>query len=149
MWSDTPCIETPNARNKGGYGQCGTTRFGKRIYLTHVLAWIDANGRLPAEETPFVLHHCDNPPCVNAQHLYEGTLQQNAKDRDSRGRHHNQQKESCPKCGGAFSVEKTGKRFCKACVNERRRVRRATDVEFLERSRELSRASWAKKKASV
>lgn len=34
----------------------------------------------------FVLHSCDNPPCVNPDHLYEGTVLDNTKDRVNRGR---------------------------------------------------------------
>lgn len=30
-------------------------------------------------------HHCDNPPCVNPDHLYWGSPIQNAVDRDERG----------------------------------------------------------------
>jgi len=33
-----------------------------------------------------VLHHCDNPPCVNPYHLYVGTHKQNALDRKLRQR---------------------------------------------------------------
>jgi hypothetical protein len=33
-----------------------------------------------------VCHHCDNPPCCNPKHLYEGTMLDNARDRDTRGR---------------------------------------------------------------
>lgn len=33
----------------------------------------------------FVCHTCDNPPCVRFEHLYEGTPQDNADDRDGRG----------------------------------------------------------------
>jgi hypothetical protein len=35
----------------------------------------------------FVLHSCDNPPCCNPAHLRVGTALDNARDRDSRGRH--------------------------------------------------------------
>ena len=42
------------------------------------------NGSIPAGA--FVLHRCDNPPCVNPTHLYLGDAKQNARDRDDRGR---------------------------------------------------------------
>jgi len=34
----------------------------------------------------YVCHHCDNPPCVNPQHLYVGDAASNVADMDRRGR---------------------------------------------------------------
>ncbi len=34
----------------------------------------------------FVLHHCDNPPCVRPTHLFLGTPADNNDDRDAKGR---------------------------------------------------------------
>jgi len=35
----------------------------------------------------FALHTCDNPPCCNLAHLYEGTRLQNTLDAIERGQH--------------------------------------------------------------
>jgi uncharacterized protein YerC len=32
-------------------------------------------------------HRCDNPICVRPEHLYDGTMEENMNDRDTRGRH--------------------------------------------------------------
>lgn len=64
-----------------GYGCISA---GGVAYRTHRVSWALANGRLP---TLHILHHCDNPPCVNPAHLYEGTDADNMRDCRERGRH--------------------------------------------------------------
>ncbi len=75
------CVEWDGPRNKGGYGW---ELVGRRKWLAHRLAWIDANGR-PIPEGMVVCHHCDNPPCVNPEHLFLGTLRDNNQDRHAKG----------------------------------------------------------------
>lgn len=72
---DTPCwiaLLTPNADT--GYPRIHADG---RIVGTHRWAWEYANGR------PI----CDVRMCVNPDHLYIGTHLDNARDRESRGRH--------------------------------------------------------------
>ena len=40
----------------------------------------------PIASSKMALHTCDNPPCVNEAHLYEGTAKRNAEDAKARGR---------------------------------------------------------------
>lgn len=55
---------------------------GERRLASHV-SWELHHGPMP--EGMFVLHRCDNPPCVNSAHLFLGTHQDNAEDRDRKG----------------------------------------------------------------
>jgi len=60
-----------------GYGQLATTREGGPI-LAHVLSYAIHFGPIP--EGQFVLHKCDNPPCVRPDHFFLGTKQENTDD---------------------------------------------------------------------
>ena len=63
-----------------------------------ILLWtryVAANGE-PPEDRPFVLHTCDNRPCVNPAHLYAGTHQQNMDDKVARDRQARQRGEDAP-----------------------------------------------------
>lgn len=69
--------------NEHGYGwvsrtrKLGPTRAHRMSYELHV-------GPIP--KGMFVLHHCDNPPCVNPDHLYLGTQLDNVEDMRKRQR---------------------------------------------------------------
>lgn len=71
--SDSECWEWTAAR-RCGYGVLGLD--GTTINA-HRLAFIIEHGEEPED---LVLHKCDNPPCCNPQHLYDGTPSENARD---------------------------------------------------------------------
>ena len=75
------CWEWKAYRTREGYGQLW---LNGNATCAHRLAWELANGPIP--EGLCVLHHCDNPGCVNPSHLFLGTRIDNNHDRDEKGR---------------------------------------------------------------
>jgi len=70
------------SRDQRGYGVVWT---GGKMIRCHRLSILLTYGIDPGEN--LVLHDCDNPCCVNPNHLYIGTDQNNSQDRINRGRH--------------------------------------------------------------
>lgn len=77
---DSECILWTGAR-RSNYGVACVA--GKQRQATHV-SWFLKYGVWPDQH---ILHRCDNPICVNPDHLFEGTDADNAADRDAKGRH--------------------------------------------------------------
>ncbi len=76
------CWEHLGCRNIGGYA-CAS--YKNRLKPAHRVSWILHNGAIP--RGLWVLHKCDNRICVNPDHLFLGTRQDNVDDMVKKGRH--------------------------------------------------------------
>lgn len=78
----TPCREWVKCKHSFGYG---VITFQGKYMGTHRASWVVANGEIP--QGMHILHKCDNPPCINPEHLFLGTAADNMHDRWVKGRH--------------------------------------------------------------
>ena len=118
LWTDSP------ASKSIPYG-----RFfdGKKTYRAHRFVMMMKIGH-PIPPSIYVCHKCDTPMCVNPDHLFLGTAQENVNDMILKGRGAKQKKAHCPQ-GHALTIDnirlsrnKNGNYFrrCKICSRNRK-----------------------------
>ena len=77
------CWVWTGAQGALGYGYIGVGGRGNTRIVSRV-SWVLHFGQIPPGL--LICHKCDNPSCVNPQHLFLGTLDDNAKDMMAKGR---------------------------------------------------------------
>ena len=77
------CWMWVSSATPGGYGRFRLNDKRKDAHA-HRIAWILTRGDIPAGLC--ILHRCDNPKCVNPNHLFLGTVRDNNKDMAKKGR---------------------------------------------------------------
>jgi hypothetical protein len=91
--------------NGKGYGLLSIRNRAKREHynlLAHRVSWVLHNGEVPAGA--LVLHKCDVRCCVNPDHLFLGSPQDNTQDMIAKGRR-------SPLCGNV-SRDESGRYSC-------------------------------------
>jgi len=116
------CLEWTGAKSKAGYGLIRHSGHNGKLVLVHRLAWAIANGPIPKGQ--FIRHLvCDNPPCVNVEHLKPGTQTDNMRDMSAHGRASGMWKTHCPS-GHEYNEKNTYvkpgtvHRMCRVCNNK-------------------------------
>jgi hypothetical protein len=79
--SEKGCWEWNGARSSDGYG---SIKVKGRMEGTHRVMWQVVKGDIPYGMN--VLHKCDNPCCINLEHLWLGSHQDNMADMVSKHR---------------------------------------------------------------
>lgn len=83
-WEWIKKINRGKSKNRQGV-HYGKFRCDDRLIYSHRFSWEITNGKIP--DGLWILHKCDNPSCVNPDHLFLGTANDNAKDRMKKHRH--------------------------------------------------------------
>ena len=130
----TGCWNWHGSKDTKGYGQIRID--GKARIATHIALELAGHPRIP--EKPCALHRCDNPACVNPDHLWWGTMRENTRDSMAKGRadhsglklgHELAQARKqplpvvmCENCGASFTTSKYRasvnlRHFCRAACS--------------------------------
>ena len=80
--SENGCHVWVKSKKGAGYG---AMRFNGKDRLAHRIIWEITHG--PIKDGLFVCHKCDNPACVNVDHLFLGTQSDNMRDMTQKNRH--------------------------------------------------------------
>jgi len=78
---ESGCWEWQLSVSDRGYGR---VTFHPKTYRTHIVAYFLSKGDIPKGK--FVCHTCDNPRCVNPDHLWLGDPKDNTHDMIVKGR---------------------------------------------------------------
>lgn len=81
------CWEWTACKNNAGYGNF---KIGGRV--VNASRFVLSLEGVEAPDGMCVCHHCDNPGCVNPDHLFVGTYSDNMYDMHSKRRHHKEPK---------------------------------------------------------
>ena len=127
----TGCYVWTGAKSSNGYGYLctGLGKNKKKTHSVHRTTYIECFGEIPHGK--LVLHKCDNPLCINPDHLFLGTEKDNMVDMTKKKRHRNQTKTHC-KHGHELNKENTKTinkgggifwRLCRVCARIRDKKR--------------------------
>lgn len=119
-WTGPAHTKRPYPGNRYGYVQAYGGAMG-----THRAMWSALYGR--PGRIVYICHRCDNPLCMNPEHLFAGAPRDNTQDMIAKNRHNNGKKTICkrghPLEGPNLEIKADGARDCRICATGRYRLR--------------------------
>lgn len=117
--AESGCIEyTGSAKGKHGH----IFVHGKN-WLVHRVVYMANAGLYELPTNRYVCHSCDNPSCINPDHLWLGDAKSNIQDMIKKGRNYFLNRTHCPQghpySGDNLYVKGNGSRGCKTCTSAR------------------------------
>ena len=89
------CIEWQGSKDRDGYGQINYEGVTKRA---HRVVYCDYHNIVLEDiDNLVVMHTCDNPSCINPNHLTVGTQKDNVRDMLLKGRRYDSSGENNPR----------------------------------------------------
>lgn len=138
----TGCWIWQKTKDAPGYGI-----FYFENHFIHAHRWIyqHLNGEMP--KNIFACHKCDNPPCVNPEHIFAGTHADNMRDMKKKGR------ECSPERKSAIMKEKAARGDKNGSRTHIEKIKRGPDhhshlrPELVQKGEEASGAKLTEEKA--
>lgn len=97
-----PCWIWTASKDTNGYGRMSRGKIRETpVSATHV-SWFLEHGTWP---NAGCLHHCDNPPCVRPDHLFDGDQAANSADMAAKGRSTRGERSGSAKLTDALAIE--------------------------------------------